>query len=103
MSDIRLPKNRLNLNCSLVPENLNFKNYKYEIALLKKEKLSILLKEYDKEVLYLNSEIHNNKMSNIEVSGKIVDILKEKNLNKDQIIEECWDIFYQIFFLLNKI
>ena len=103
MSDIRLPKNRLNLYCSLVPENLNFKNYKYEIALLKKEKLSILLKEYDKEVLYLNSEIHNNKMSNIEVSGKVVDILKEKNLNKDQIIEECWDILYQISFLLNKI
>ncbi|HCJ8470993.1 TPA: hypothetical protein NV714_004907 [Escherichia coli] len=103
MNDIRLPKNRLNLNCNLIPENLNFKNYKYEIALFKKENLSIILKEYDKEVLYLNSEIHNNKMSNIEVSGKIVDILKEKNLNKDQTIEECWDILYQISFLLNKI
>lgn len=103
MSNIRLPKNRLNLNCGLISENLYFKNYKYEISLLKKEKLSIILKEYDKEILYFNSEINNNKMSNIEVSGKIVDILKEKNLNKDQIIEECWDILFQISFLLNKI
>lgn len=83
-------------------EDVILSNYKYQINFLKiegRDHLKIQLFEKGDLKLNMICYIKDNKISTSMLSGSLASILRKKNLNKNEMINESWDMVRQISLL----